>query len=76
MPEIKERDGVIILESDRFDLKIDKARKIYVKRKEENSFSYINHDTPPGMTAVEKKKVIYELYRHIDSKLKSEEKNL
>jgi len=70
MPDIKEKDGVVILESSDFDMKIDKSRKIYVKRKDQNNFSYTGHDTPEGMSSIEKKKVLYDIYRHIQSKIK------
>lgn len=72
MTEIKNVDGVIILTASKFDLKIDKSRKIYVKNKDKNTFIYIGHDSPEGMSSDEKKKLLYELYRRIDSKMQQQ----
>jgi hypothetical protein len=72
MPDIREKNGAIILESDEFDLKVDKSRKIYIKRRDVLNFTYIGHDIPIGYTSDEKKKMLYEIYRRVDSKLKEE----
>jgi len=69
MAEINEVDGVITMEGNRFSMKVDKSRKIYVKDKDKDSYSYIDFKTPEGMTSGEKKKFLYEIYRRIEAKL-------
>lgn len=72
MVKITEKDGVITLDGEEFSLKIDKSRKIYIKKINENNFSYIDHDTEIGMSSDDKKRYLYGLYRLIDSKSRQE----
>lgn len=72
MTSIVEKDGNIILLGDKFDLKIDVNRKIYVKPKKEKIFRGIDREVPVGLTSVEKKQLLYKLYFHIESKLNNE----
>jgi hypothetical protein len=70
MVEINEKDGVVFLEAPQFDLKIDKSRKIYIKSKESNNYKYVGHDAPEGMPILEKKKLLYDISRRIEAKLR------
>lgn len=63
MVNIIERDGVITLDGQDIDIKIDNNRKIYVRKK---SGSFTNIGTlEVGYTSEEKKKYIYNLYNQL-----------
>jgi hypothetical protein len=68
MVDIVDKDGVVTLVAEDYELKIDKSRTIYVKPKNKNSFTSIGHEIPPGLSSEEKKRVLYELYTRIEAK--------
>jgi len=73
MTSIIEKDNSIILTGDKFDLKIDNNRKLYIKKKDEKKFSFVDYEVPIGLTSVEKKQLLYKLYFVIESRINGEE---
>ena len=69
MVNIIEKDGIITLDGDTFDLKIDNNRRVYVKHKNEKIYRGIDEEVEIGMSAYEKKKYLYELYQMMQKKL-------
>jgi len=66
---IIEKDGIITLDGQHFDLKIDNNRKIYIKRKSERQFRGLDEEVEVGMTSQQKQQYLYELYSLILKKL-------
>jgi len=69
MVNIIERDGIITLDGQFFDLKIDNNRLIYIKNKKDTQFKSIGEEVEQGLSSVEKKQFLYELYTKILQKL-------
>lgn len=72
MVNIFERNGVVILESTDYDLKIDNNRIIYYKTKSDSSSSFrsTGHTVEVGLSTDEKKKYLYNLFVGIEKKKK------
>jgi hypothetical protein len=70
MVNITERDGIVILEGEEFDLKVDNNRKIYIKKKEDRVYQGIGSELQVGYTSEEKKKYLYNLYLMLKEKKK------
>jgi len=69
MVNIVERDGIITLDGQYFDLKIDNNRLIYIKKKGMNQFKSIGEEVEQGLSSQEKQQFLYELYTKILQKL-------
>lgn len=69
MVNIIERDGIITLDGQFFDLKVDNNRKIYIRKKGLNQFKSIDEELEPGLSSQEKQQYLYELYSLILKKL-------
>ena len=68
MVQITDKDGVVSLQATDYELKIDKARQIYVKKINESKFKSIGSEVPLGLTLDEKKKYLYNLHQMIEKK--------
>ncbi len=68
MVNITEIDGIFTLNGERFDLKIDNNRKIYIKNKSEKSFNSVGSEIPLGYSSEEKKKYLYNLYLKLNER--------
>lgn len=75
MVNIIEKDGIILLDSEEFDMKIDNNRIIYVKNKKEKFYRSIDDELEIGMTSHEKKKYLHELYTLMIRKMREREQS-
>ena len=62
MVKIYERNYVVILESDEFDLKVDNNRIVYYRKKGDSSFKSSGHELSSELNIEDRKKYLYELY--------------
>jgi len=72
MAKIYDKDGVVFLEGTLVDLKIDGARRIYIKVKEKNLYTYTGHECPEDLKIMEKKEFLSKLNSMIESKFNGE----
>lgn len=68
-------NGVIILESNDIDLKVDTNRKIYVRNHGEEVFDYIEEDMPIGFKKHDKEYYLMKLRAMTLEKLKPSEES-
>jgi len=66
--QITDKDGVVALQAPDYELKIDKARQIYVKKKGDMKFKSVGDEVPIGLSLDEKKKYLYALHQMIESR--------
>lgn len=72
MVDIQDKDGIIILYGDDFNLKIDNNRKIYYKKKDSISYKSCNVDIDTGYSLEEKKIYLKKLYEALNQRFKEE----
>lgn len=67
MVNITEKDGIVTLHGEDFELKIDNNRQVYVKKNDEKNFSSVG-EIEKGYNLDMKKKYLYNLYQRIMEK--------
>lgn len=70
MARIYDKDGVAFLEGDMVDLKIDGSRKIYIKEKSKQTYTFIEHQCPENLTIVEKQQFLSKLNSMVEMKIR------
>lgn len=68
MVTIYDKNGIVVLDSEFYQLKIDNNRKVYVKKPSQKEFTSIGEEVPLGLSIEDKKRYLHTLYQKIEAK--------
>lgn len=68
MVTIYDKNGIVVLDSEFYQLKIDNNRKVYVKKPSQKEFTSIGEEVPVGLSIEDKKRYLHLLFQKIEAK--------